>query len=66
MPAEPTAATDPDSTAEHIKTAIDEDKLCFLLFAISVVLPELTSRRVLLGSDLWFRSVQCHAGPVCL
>merc|ERR1712159_670924 len=37
MPAEPTAATDPDSTAEHIKTAIDEDKLCLLLFAISVV-----------------------------
>jgi len=35
--ADSAAGTDPDSTTEHIKTAIDEDKLCFLLFAISVV-----------------------------
>merc|ERR1712224_255540 len=33
----PSMVPDPDSSTEHIKTAIDEDKLCFLLFALSLV-----------------------------
>merc|ERR1712086_865804 len=36
-PQTPNVVPDPDSSTEHIKTAIDEDKLCFLLFAISLV-----------------------------
>lgn len=33
----PELQSNPDSVAEQVKTAIDEDKICFLLFGLSVV-----------------------------